>query len=54
MFNLVHDVVSGIALPQVVGGIAFGVSYEVERTLIVPITFHTLGNLAIYVLSLLF
>jgi membrane protease YdiL (CAAX protease family) len=43
------------ALPvtQMVGGIVFAISYEVSRNLMVPITIHALGNLAIFSLSLL-
>jgi hypothetical protein len=39
-------------LTQAVGGILFAVAYEVERSLLVPITIHVLGNLAIFSLSL--
>jgi membrane protease YdiL (CAAX protease family) len=43
------------ALPvtQIVGGIVFAVSYECSRNLMVPMTIHALGNLAIFSLSLL-
>lgn len=43
------------ALPitQVVGGIVFAISYEFSRNLMVPMTIHALGNLAIFSLSLL-
>jgi len=43
----------GIPLPQVVGGIVFAVAYEIEGSLMVPITIHVLGNLAIFTLSLM-
>jgi hypothetical protein len=43
----------GIPLAQVVGGIVFAVAYEIEGSLMVPITIHVLGNLAIFTLSLM-
>lgn len=43
----------GVFVPQVVGGIVFAVAYEVERSLLVPITIHILGNMAIFTLSLI-
>jgi membrane protease YdiL (CAAX protease family) len=43
------------ALPvtQIVGGIVFAISYEFSRNLMVPITIHALGNLTIFMLSML-
>lgn len=52
-FILAHPVVSGISLPQVIGGIVFAVAYEVEKSLVVPITIHALGNTAIFTLTLI-
>jgi membrane protease YdiL (CAAX protease family) len=52
-FVLCHPTSHGIRLTQAVGGILFAVAYEVERSLLVPITIHILGNLAIFSLSLL-
>jgi membrane protease YdiL (CAAX protease family) len=51
LFVLSHT--SGHTLPitQLVGGILFAVSYEVEKNLLVPITIHSLGNLAIFTLA---
>ncbi|MBW2341949.1 MAG: CPBP family intramembrane metalloprotease [Deltaproteobacteria bacterium] len=43
----------GIPLPQVVGGIVFAVAYEIEGSLMVPITIHVLGNLAIFMRSMM-
>ena len=51
IFVLAHPIFPGIPLPQVVGGIVFAVAYEVERSLMVPITIHILGNMAIFTLS---
>jgi membrane protease YdiL (CAAX protease family) len=53
IFVLSHPTSHGIRLTQAVGGILFAVAYEVERSLLVPITIHVLGNLAIFSLSLL-
>jgi hypothetical protein len=36
-----------------VGGIIFAVAYEMEASLMVPITIHILGNMAIFTLSLI-
>jgi membrane protease YdiL (CAAX protease family) len=43
----------GVFISQVVGGIVFAVAYEVEGSLLVPITIHVLGNMAIFTLSLI-
>ncbi len=43
---------TGIPVVPLVGGIVFAISYEVERNLLVPVTIHVLGNLAIFFLSL--
>ena len=53
IFVLSHPTSHGIRLTQAVGGILFAVAYEVERSLLVPITIHVLGNLAIFSLSLI-
>ena len=52
-FLLSHGIVHRIPITQAVGGILFAVAYEVEKILIVPITIHCLGNLAIFTLSLM-
>ena len=56
LFVLPHAPSSGPAIPvtQLIGGILFAVAYEIEKNLLVPITIHSLGNLAIFILSLLF
>ncbi|MGD9366279.1 MAG: CPBP family intramembrane metalloprotease [Desulfobacteraceae bacterium] len=43
----------GIPVTQIVGGIVFAIAYETSGNLMVPITIHCLGNLAIFTLSLL-
>ncbi|GAF95541.1 unnamed protein product [marine sediment metagenome] len=54
IFVLAHPIFLGIPLAQVVGGIVFAVAYEMEGSLMVPITIHVLGNLAIFTLFLIF
>jgi membrane protease YdiL (CAAX protease family) len=51
LFVLSHS--SGYSLPvtQLIGGILFAISYEIEKNLLVPITIHSLGNLAIFTLA---
>ena len=53
LFVLPHSPSSGPAIPitQLIGGILFAVSYEIEKNLLVPITIHSLGNLAIFTLA---
>lgn len=51
IFVLAHVISSRIPLTQIVGGIVFAVAYEVEGKLMVPITIHVLGNMAIFALS---
>jgi membrane protease YdiL (CAAX protease family) len=53
LFVLPHAPSSGPAIPvtQLIGGILFAVSYEIEKNLLVPITVHSLGNLAIFTLA---
>jgi len=53
VFVLAHPIFPGIPLAQVVGGIVFAVAYEMEGSLMIPITIHILGNLAIFTLSLI-
>ena len=52
LFVAAHPMSHGVFMPQVVGGIVFAVAYEVEGNLLVPMTIHILGNLAIFTLSL--
>ena len=51
-FVAAHTGISGIPLPQLVGGIVFCLSYEREKSLMTPIVIHSLGNLALFSLSL--
>lgn len=50
LFSFAHPL-RGLPLTQMLGGLLFAISYEVERNLLVPITIHVLGNLAIFALS---
>lgn len=52
IFVALHAV-KGIPVTQIVGGIVFAIAYETSGNLTVPITIHTLGNLAIFSLALL-
>ncbi len=54
IFVFAHSISSIIPLPQIVGGIIFAIAYEKEGSLIVPITIHILGNMAIFTLSLIY
>ncbi len=51
IFLLSHGSPSRASLTQLAGGLLFAVAYEVEGSLLVPITLHCLGNMAIFVLS---
>jgi membrane protease YdiL (CAAX protease family) len=53
IFVLIHPTNHGLPITQAVGGIVFAVAYEVEGSLMVPITIHALGNMAIFTLSLI-
>jgi membrane protease YdiL (CAAX protease family) len=54
IFVLAHSTLSVIPVPQIIGGIIFAIAYEKEGSLIVPITIHILGNMAIFTLSLIY
>jgi len=51
IFVLTHPINHGVPVNQVVGGVVFAVAYEVEGSLMAPITIHALGNMAIFTLS---
>jgi membrane protease YdiL (CAAX protease family) len=53
IFVLCHPIHQGIPVTRLLGGILFAVAYEISGSLIVPITIHGLGNLAIFTLSLI-
>jgi membrane protease YdiL (CAAX protease family) len=52
VFVLLHPV-KALAVTQTVGGVLFAAAYEIEGNLMVPITIHVLGNLAIFSLPFL-
>jgi membrane protease YdiL (CAAX protease family) len=54
IFVLCHPIHQGIPVTRLLGGILFAVAYEFSGSLIVPITIHVLGNLAIFTISLMF
>jgi membrane protease YdiL (CAAX protease family) len=54
LFILAHAAIRGVPIPQVVGGIVFALAYEIEGSLVVPITIHILGNMAMLIVSLIF
>jgi len=47
-FVLVHPMDRSLPVTQIMGGLLFAVAYELEGNLLVPITIHALGNLAIF------
>jgi membrane protease YdiL (CAAX protease family) len=51
LFVAVHPMGQGIPVIQIVGGIIFAVAYEVEGTLMTPITIHILGNCSLFTIS---
>jgi membrane protease YdiL (CAAX protease family) len=50
-FVLPHTSGNTIPVTQIIGGILFAVSYELEKNLLVPMTIHFLANLAIFSLA---
>jgi membrane protease YdiL (CAAX protease family) len=54
IFVLCHPLHQGIPVTRLLGGILFAVAYEFSGNLMVPITIHALGNLAIFTVSLIF
>lgn len=53
IFVVMHPAASTIPLPQLMGGLIFAASFEIEKSLLVPIIIHAGGNLAIFTLSLI-
>jgi membrane protease YdiL (CAAX protease family) len=53
LFSAVHAAITGVSFIQIIGSLVFAAAYEVEKNLIVPITIHVLGNMAIFALSFL-
>ena len=53
VFVMAHAIFHRVPFPQIVGGILFAVAYEKEKNLMVPITIHVLGNLAIFAIAMI-
>ncbi|MFZ0611900.1 MAG: CPBP family intramembrane glutamic endopeptidase [Desulfobacterales bacterium] len=53
VFVFLHPV-NSLAVTQTIGGVLFAAAYEIEGNLLVPITIHILGNLAIFSVAFLF
>ena len=53
LFVLPHLTGGNLPITQLVGGILFALAYEKEDNLMVPITAHCLGNLAIFGIALI-
>ena len=51
LFVLSHTTGNTLPITQLIGGVLFAVSYEFEKNLLVPITIHILGNMAIFTLA---
>jgi membrane protease YdiL (CAAX protease family) len=51
LFVLPHFDGHHLPLTQIVGGIVFAIAYEKEKSLMVPIIIHCLGNMAIFSLA---
>jgi len=54
VFVLAHQPGRNLPVTQTLGGIVFALAYEVEGKLMAPIMIHLLGNMAIFVLALVF
>ena len=53
LFLLPHLESGGLPITQIIGGFLFAAAYEIEGSLMVPIMIHALGNMAIFIFSLL-
>ena len=53
LFVLPHYDGHHLPITQIVGGIVFAIAYEKEKSLLVPITIHCLGNIAMFSLMVL-
>jgi membrane protease YdiL (CAAX protease family) len=53
LFSMAHLMTTGVTFVQIIGGLVFAVAYEKEKNLLVPITIHVLGNMAIFTLTIL-
>lgn len=53
IFVSLHSLSGNVPVVQIVGGLVFALSYEIEKSLFTPIIIHASGNIAIFTLSLL-
>ncbi|MFK5952875.1 MAG: type II CAAX endopeptidase family protein [Desulfobacterium sp.] len=53
LFALMHPPGAFIPIPQIIGSIVFTLAYEQKDELVAPVTIHCLGNLSLFILSLL-
>ena len=51
VFAAFHLFGGGIPVTQIIGGLLFALSYEMEKSLVVPMVIHISGNLAIFLLG---
>jgi len=54
LFITAHSGSDVLPLTQMVGGVVFALAYEIEGCLMVPILIHSLGNMALFSLTLFF
>jgi hypothetical protein len=52
IFVFVHPLGNYPPVTQLIGGIVFAIAYEREHNIMVPITIHCLGNIAIFYLTM--
>ncbi len=52
IFAVLHMKGGGIPYIQIAGGLVFAISYEIEKSLFVPIVIHVTGNIALFTISL--
>lgn len=53
LFVTAHGIRDGLPLTQIVGGFIFCIAYERSKSLATPVIIHSLGNTALFSLSLL-
>jgi membrane protease YdiL (CAAX protease family) len=52
IFVFIHPIGANLPVTQIAGGLLFALAYEKENSLIVPVTIHCVGNLAIFSLAI--
>ena len=51
LFAGAHGLSGAVPITQIIGGLLFGLAYEKERHILVPILIHVLGNSALFTLA---